>query len=36
MHAVVGTVDVAGWSRMLVAVYDEGADGCSEIASVTD
>ena len=30
MDTVMGTVDVVGWSRLLVAVCDEQADGCLE------
>ena len=31
-----GTVDAAGWSRMLVAVGGEQAGWCSEISGNTD
>ena len=30
MDTVVGTLDVVGWSWLLLAVCDEQTDGCSE------
>ena len=36
VDAAVGTLDVAGWSWLLVAVCDEQTDACSESSCNSD